>query len=93
LLRLLGGERGFSLDRRLDRTALGTKPDHRRVANLGHSREAERYWLEHPLPVRDRASRIGRQDNPLAQVDRTVLPLSHKSLCHPEPVNRLAADF
>jgi hypothetical protein len=48
---------------------------------------------EHPLPVRDRASRIGRQDNPLAQVGRTVLPLSHKSLCHPEPVNRLAADF
>jgi hypothetical protein len=31
LLRLLGGERRFSLYRRLDRTALGTEPDHRRT--------------------------------------------------------------
>ena len=31
----------------------------RLVANLGHSREAERYWLEHPLPV-DGGSATGR---------------------------------
>ena len=31
----------------------------RLVANLGYSREAERYWLEHPLPV-DRGSATGR---------------------------------
>ena len=31
----------------------------RLVANLGHSREAERYWFEHPLPV-DRGSATGR---------------------------------
>ena len=31
----------------------------RLVANLGYSREAERYWLEHPLAV-DRGSATGR---------------------------------
>ena len=31
----------------------------RLVANLGHSREAERYWLEHPLPI-DGGSATGR---------------------------------
>jgi hypothetical protein len=31
----------------------------RLVANLGHSREAERYWLDHPLPV-DGGSATGR---------------------------------
>src|SRR5262249_32965347 len=31
----------------------------RLVANLGHSREAERYWFEHPLPV-DGGSATGR---------------------------------
>src|SRR4029077_19997043 len=31
----------------------------RLVANYGFSREAERYWLEHPLPV-DRGSVTGR---------------------------------
>src|SRR5271169_3250016 len=31
----------------------------RLVASLGYSREAERYWLEHPLPV-DRGSATGR---------------------------------
>ena len=31
----------------------------RLVANFGHSREAERYWLEHPVPV-DRGSTTGR---------------------------------
>src|SRR5262249_7086052 len=31
----------------------------RLVANLGHSREAEQYWLEHPLPV-DGGSATGR---------------------------------
>jgi GAF domain-containing protein len=31
----------------------------RLVANLGYSREAERYWLDHPLPI-DRGSATGR---------------------------------
>jgi two-component system, NtrC family, sensor kinase len=31
----------------------------RLVANLGHSREAERYWLDHPLPI-DGGSATGR---------------------------------
>ena len=41
LLRLLGSERGFSLDRGLDRTAFGTEPDHRRTVLARRRRSVE----------------------------------------------------
>ena len=49
--RLCAGDKGIIFQRDGDVLRL--------VANLGHSREAELYWLEHPLPV-DGGSATGR---------------------------------
>ena len=49
--RLCAGDKGLIFQRDGDVLRL--------IANLGHSREAERYWLEHPLPV-DGGSATGR---------------------------------
>ena len=49
--RLCAGDKGIIFQRDGDVLRL--------IANLGHSREAERYWLEHPLPV-DGGSATGR---------------------------------
>jgi GAF domain-containing protein len=49
--RLCAGDKGLIFQRDGDVLRL--------VANLGHSREAEQYWLEHPLPV-DSGSATGR---------------------------------
>ena len=49
--RLCAGDKGIIFQ--LDGDVL------RLIANLGHSREAERYWLEHPMPI-DGGSATGR---------------------------------
>ena len=56
----------------------------RLVANFGVSREAERYWLEHPVGrwpgERDRACPIGRQGNPYSgRAGRSRIPIDPRS--------------
>ena len=54
LLRLLGGERGLALYRRLDRAALGAEPDHRRSVLARRRRELARELsteCTHEVPV------------------------------------------